>query len=395
MFANLDLETHNKIVFKKHPLQSDDACPELPRKNCLRLLSYNMFLRPFVKNVENDWKDERLHAYVQLLDDFDIICNQEVFDFFNYSRKERLISHAMKAGFINYAVAPPAPFFSEYSLSGGLVTFSRFPILETSFKPYRYGVLSDQISYKGVLYCKIDVAGAILHIFQTHTQASYFGTSVEEFNITFECRLEQLRIIRMFIEEKTRNATSDELIILCGDINVNGAKVDRKGQVYRDMVKDKPEFKAVLDEYEREYDLLISILTNNNEDVAVDVMRQANSGVSPVTFGDCYIDEKGKEHPLETQLVKVEDHCTQQSLDYIFQIKRGFNVEKERLQIENQKTASGTHSNEPKSQNGKSKHKKLVVSIEESRIEKFFFDSHPVIKQCSDHYGVSTILKLV
>lgn len=90
-----------------------------------------------------------------------------------------------------------------------------------------------------MLYTKIDVSGAILHLFQTHTQASYFGTSVEDFKVTFECRLEQLKIIRSFIEEKTKFAGPKELIIMCGDINVNGAKVDRKGQTYRELVKEK------------------------------------------------------------------------------------------------------------------------------------------------------------
>lgn len=33
----------------------------------------------------------------------------------------------------------------------------------------------------------------------------------------------------MFIEEKTKFAGPEELIIMCGDINVNGAKIDRKG----------------------------------------------------------------------------------------------------------------------------------------------------------------------
>lgn len=115
----------------------------MARTEQVRLLSYNLFLRPMVKNVENDWKDERLHAYVQMLEDFDIICNQEVFDFFNFARRERLIAHTQQAGLVYYACSPSAPLFSEYTVSGGLVTFSRFPILESEFKAYRYGVLSD------------------------------------------------------------------------------------------------------------------------------------------------------------------------------------------------------------------------------------------------------------
>lgn len=123
----------------------------------------------------------------------------------------------------------------------------------SEFRPYRYGVLADQISYKGVLYSKIEVRGRILHLFQTHTQASYFGTSVEDFKITFECRQDQLKTIRQFVEEKTDNAKWNELIIICGDLNVNGSKIDHKGRAYRELVKHKPEFEAALDEYDKEY----------------------------------------------------------------------------------------------------------------------------------------------
>ena len=76
------------------------------REKEVRLLSFNLFLRPLVKNVENDWKDERLNEFVQCLDQFDIICNQEVFDFLNKNRKERLIKYAKKAGFHFYSISP-------------------------------------------------------------------------------------------------------------------------------------------------------------------------------------------------------------------------------------------------------------------------------------------------
>jgi hypothetical protein len=51
-------------------------------------------MRPIVKNVDNDWKDERLEAFVQRLDPFDIICSQEIFDSFNNQRRHRLIAYA-------------------------------------------------------------------------------------------------------------------------------------------------------------------------------------------------------------------------------------------------------------------------------------------------------------
>lgn len=127
-------------------------------------------------------------------------------------------------------------------------------------------------------------------------------------------------MIRAFIDRKTKDTPSNELIILCGDINVNGSIVDRKGQTYRELVKEKvnlninyiqPEFKVALDIYDKEYNNMIDIFSNKQEDQIIDVMRISNNGHSPVTFGDCFIDDHGVEHPMDQELVKVEDYCTQ------------------------------------------------------------------------------------
>ncbi len=124
---------------------------------------------PPVKTNESDHKDARLEEFVKKLEDFDIVCNQEVFTTFN-SRKARLISYAQKAGFMYHCVSDAPGFFSGYATDGGLAILSRFPIVHSEFSPYPYGVLSDSLSYKGVLYAKIQVgSGRFMHLFNTHT----------------------------------------------------------------------------------------------------------------------------------------------------------------------------------------------------------------------------------
>jgi hypothetical protein len=109
---------------------------------------------PPVKTNASDFKDARLDVFVTKLDDFDIICHQEVFSTMN-TRKQRLITYAKKAGLIYHAVNTSPGLFSGYATDGGLVTLSRFPIVESEFEPYDYGVVSDALSYKGVLYTRI------------------------------------------------------------------------------------------------------------------------------------------------------------------------------------------------------------------------------------------------
>jgi hypothetical protein len=91
----------------------------------IKILSYNIFLRPPpVKNNESDWKDERLADFIKILENFDIICLQEMFGLLN-DRKQELIKYANKAGLFFYCDSPSPSFFSKYLVDGGLLILSR------------------------------------------------------------------------------------------------------------------------------------------------------------------------------------------------------------------------------------------------------------------------------
>jgi len=74
--------------------------------------------------------------------------------------------------------------------------------------------------------------------------------------------------------------------------------------------------------YDSEYSMMMDILSNSKEDQIVDIIREAHNGESPVTFGDIKVDEEGRWFPTETQMVKEEDYCIQNCLDYIIEIRR-------------------------------------------------------------------------
>jgi endonuclease/exonuclease/phosphatase family metal-dependent hydrolase len=182
----------SSLTFKHHPRN----LPKTPKGHCespskwadvvprtnIKLLTYNLFMRPpLIKTNASDFKEDRLREFAQTLDAFDIICCQEVFTMLN-SRKQRLITYAKKAGLCYHAVCDQPSLLSGYFTDGGLLILSRFPIAETEFSPYPYGMLSDAISYKGVLYVKIMVSKSkVLHLFNTHTQATYFGIDANQF----------------------------------------------------------------------------------------------------------------------------------------------------------------------------------------------------------------------
>jgi hypothetical protein len=71
-------------------------------------------------------------------------------------------------------------------------------------------------------------------------------------------------------------------------------------------------------DFENEYETMVATFEGEEKDSVRDVMREWNKGESPITFGDFGVDKKGIEYPLETAMVKKDDYCTKQSLDYIF-----------------------------------------------------------------------------
>lgn len=46
----------------------------------IKLLTYNLFLRPPpIKTNDDDFKNERLNDFLEIMDQFDVICFQEMF----------------------------------------------------------------------------------------------------------------------------------------------------------------------------------------------------------------------------------------------------------------------------------------------------------------------------
>ena len=82
-------------------------------------------------------------------------------------RKLKIIDRAIKKGFV-YAESPSPSFFSGSLIDGGLLTLSKFPIEYSEFKAFPYGILSDNLSMKGILYTKININDQTLHLFNAH-----------------------------------------------------------------------------------------------------------------------------------------------------------------------------------------------------------------------------------
>jgi len=339
----------------------DNLCP---RKG-IRILTYNIFLRPpIVKNNVSDYKDERLEDFVKLIYDYDIICLQEMFGLLN-SRLHELIYLASKQGFFYFVTVNSPGMIGKSIADGGLVILSRFPITHKVFVPFRYGVLSDSLAEKGLLYARIKIKSTILHLFTAHVQASYLDSTESQFEISFNTRLSQIEQVNKFIFDilgKVKYEISEK-IILCGDFNVDSLQYKYK----------KPPFSSSKDDLNNEYDYLIAALSKNNFKIRDCFFHHKK--YHPATYAERYDDP----NEVETVLTCEEDVSSNQSLDYIFEIFIN----------------SEDYKNEKK--------KSLYIDGESLKVEKFIVDSYVnliqrdvIVKrdhtQLSDHYGVSVLL---
>ncbi|KAJ1675230.1 hypothetical protein EV182_001676 [Spiromyces aspiralis] len=306
----------------------------------VRVLTQNMFIRPpGIKNNDNDFKDERLEYFIdEILPNYDIVCLQEMFEF-GSNRRRLLLNAARQLGF-GYYVASPTKNVWDMQIDGGLVILSRFPIVKHERVTYKRGMMSDWLASKGVLYAKVAVAhpqisssepgtASYLHIFTTHTQASY-GSPVLMTQSDVKHRLLQLHQFHNFLEEVLPKHRADgEPVVLVGDFNVDsrahnleeGSPYERERQ---DGIETSDEGKAMIDIIcGRGIDP--AVLGSRNKDefkgkviYEFEDLLYTRHGYHPVTFGNIVVDpETGVARAREQVLTTKQDNMVMHSIDYV------------------------------------------------------------------------------
>jgi endonuclease/exonuclease/phosphatase family metal-dependent hydrolase len=355
----------------------------LDRKN-IRVLTYNIFLRPpGIKNNESDHKNDRMNDFFKMMHNYDIICIQELFGSMN-NRKDIIIRAATKNGFFYYVEDKEPGFFSKYISDGGLLIISRFPIVKYSLHPFKYGVISDAIAQKAVIYAKILVGNSFVHIFNTHTQASYNNEIYDLFLISYQTRMDQLKQAAEFIKDVMDKEYSKEsdIALFCGDLNVDSLqyhKINIKHSLTSDFVKN-------------EYEEMISLFVKNNLDITN--LFYEHHGYYPITYGEV-CPETGY---FDKVLTHRDDLGICQNLDYIFEIKPNNILSADTLNGKDSNQSPSTSRLKNLNQCNSSCFKNLSIIDKSSRVVKHLinemdFDSFTrTYTQLSDHYGLSVLL---
>ena len=275
-----------KLPMKGQHVLFHNTPSEQPQNFLIRLLSYNIFLRPPpIKNNASDHKDARCLEFLKHINNYDIICLQEIFGFLN-KRKHKIVKTCFKNGFHFYSSSVSPSFFSTFLVDGGLLTLSKFPIVATEFKAYKYCILTDSLSHKGVLYTKILIKDQVLHLFNTHTQASYMGKESDKvFPLAFvlffvfkksslKTRIDQFQEMRTFIEAmlKKHNFEENHLVLIAGDFNIDSRHCIHPIEFVNDLKIGELLLKEMYNEYEY---LLFDVLagSKDDKDKIIDILK--------------------------------------------------------------------------------------------------------------------------
>jgi len=331
--------------------------------NRVRVLTFNIFMRPPpIHSFESDFKEDRIKLICkQLFNNYDVIAFQECFSF-GSTRIDKIKEKAKKSG-LTYFSNSKKKHTWNIGIDGGLCLLSRFPVINKKLYYFKNGCHSDAYSEKGVLFNEIEMPnGNRLFLFTSHTQASY-----EHFpDITSESvrvRLSQFTEIRNFITKMTENSKSTDIILLCGDLNVNG-------RLNKDDGKNHSE------EYKVVHSILegsLSVIKKEKEAGYDDV----NSDTPEYKIEDLFYD-KFNEHPVTSCDLFPDDYYkegkgkkSRKCLDYFFKFTK---INENQHEEENIEAPSSLSSSE--------------LVIEDLAINHFDVENQKFI-HLSDHYGLS------
>lgn len=305
---------------------------------------------------------------------------------------------------------------------------SRFEIKKSHFIQFSFGIHNDGWTRRGVQYAQIAIGGkliednhgkkkvkdsAVLHLFTSHMQSSYyFPTDVapQILKQAIQCRTEQIRELSSFISEQIKqyDLTSEDLILLTGDLNICGREIDPI--VTKRLIAENPDFLPMFKELYMEYRILLELLANNQKHDIVNLLQldmKEKYASEACTYGDYYINEIGQPIPIDQVLTVKHEFCSKELLDYIFLIKPNEgpngvasssqgsgNFSSANINIDLLSTSTNPSSSEVASRTKFNSKSNLKIVPGTCQVRKFFIKGRPYT-QLSDHYGISIDLEYI
>lgn len=204
--------------------------------NSLRVLSYNVYLRPpMISHTHGDHKNERCALLSKILPLFDVVLLQEVHSCLNF-RCNTLIQKAVEGGLPYHMCTYGPSIFSRHISNNGLLILSRYPIVATDYLVYKDYSGYDSIIEKGAIYANIRIGEKrSIHVFNTHLQSSY----QPEDHGAADIRDRQLQQLREWVQTKEQGHsvghTGESHIVCGGDFNISAKDLRESKSLYTHM----------------------------------------------------------------------------------------------------------------------------------------------------------------
>jgi endonuclease/exonuclease/phosphatase family metal-dependent hydrolase len=192
--------------------------------NQLTALNYNVQLWPLygqVGGIIMNQPDARAQTITEQINDYDVVALQELM-----STSHRA---TISQNLLNAYPYQAGPTINQRPMSGGVMLFSHWPIIDSQYYIYDACYQIDCAAAKGIVYGKINKLGKIYHLFATHLQAAEKGR--EESDPHLSARQKQIVELAHFIQ--TRSIASDEPVIVLGDLNVDAGQCLYQGHCER------------------------------------------------------------------------------------------------------------------------------------------------------------------
>lgn len=195
---------HFHLVIDKHQENSFDT----QSNQKISVLTYNTQLMPFYAEVVDDLNQPKIRVedIPAKISQFDVVILEELFD------------HDLRST-MTKRMQPQYPYHTKVVdggnakvLTGGVMIFSKWPIVLEKQVVYKASASGDSLAAKGAIYAEINKEGKIYHIFGTHLQAG--GDDSEK-----QARQKQIVELNNFIA--SLNIPATDPVLIGGDFNVN------------------------------------------------------------------------------------------------------------------------------------------------------------------------------
>ena len=175
----------------------------------IKILSFNVWDIPFWFSVKRHERIHRLGHYLKEINP-DVICLQEAFDVKHRADLRELLGKEIYDETEGNGKTRRILLFKRFDLTGGLVVFSKLPIIKSAFHPFRRFVdmmFAEYIGRKGVLQVIVATPKGPLMIMNTH-----FHTG--SLSIDRQVRLKQMKQLI-----KAAHAAKEMPVVVLGDFN--------------------------------------------------------------------------------------------------------------------------------------------------------------------------------